>query len=256
MSVLGEAVALPRIALLKVWEWEGFGQPDAVIGANDYWLSPDAADRLDDGVRASLEERELAVGGHLVPELRDTLRVLAQGRDRYFGWVNDVAGGTTCGVLVVAHGDEAVRLVRDEDYVGIERIYAEQLAEYMVDALPYLHPAPIEPLTVARSELGDDLDDGYPVLVSESPDGPSPVAEVRRLLGRERSGAHQLYAARRDAAGRDLISAPLTALDLTDSGRVLSVLDTSPDDEPLVRCVPGDWDTMVHELQRAAHELR
>lgn len=258
MAVVSEAVALPRLALIKLWEWEGFGQPHPVVGGDDYWMSPEAAGRLEGAVYAELEERELASGGHLAPEFRDTLRVLAYGSERYFGWISDLEAGTTGGALVAALGDDAVRLVRDGDYIGLERIYPDQLAEYLVDSLPYLEPAAIDPITAPRSAMPrpGGADDDYEVEVTASSRGPSPAARLKKLLRARRSGVHQLYAGRLPGTGAAVNSRPLTAIDLAGEGRILTYVDFPPDEEPQVSCVPGDWDTLVGALLSAYGELR
>ncbi|UOZ03539.1 ESX secretion-associated protein EspG [Amycolatopsis sp. WQ 127309] len=197
MPVLDEPVVLPRLAFLTAWRMLDLGDAPAVLGTDrHHWIREDAVRELEDRTMAALTRLGLARNHRLNDLWRGSLRILAHADHEFYSWSEHRDGG--CGaVLIAARGEEAVRLVADDAAVLIEPVRPTWLATSLLDALPDADGA-----SVPDQQLPDHA---LPAWLEQAP----------------RDAVHQLYTARRTRDGR-IRSRPLTALDLTDGGRVLT----------------------------------
>lgn len=248
MAVIRQPVVLPRIALIKLWEWAGYPAHE-VIGVNEYWQTPAADQKLEAEVYAHLQRQGLADGRQPSAELRGTLEVLARAEAECHGWVSDVRARQNGGIVVAELNGHAVRLVRDDDVVRIEPVPAGEVAEATVQALPRVPPAPIEPFTVEQPAERPDADGPYEVQVKKARSRPSDKARLKEIERGPHTGVHQLYVLARVGVGEARTSEPLTVVDLVQRGRVLVTAHTA-DGERQLHCMPGTDDTLVREIQR------
>lgn len=246
-AVIRQPVVLPRLSLIKLWEWAGY-PPHDVIGVNEYWQTPAAGAQLEQVVRADLRQRGLADGDWPSAELNGALEVLARAEAECHGWVS-VRGQRNGGFVAAEYAGQAVRLVRDDDLVRIDPISAGQVAEAAVQALPRVPAAPIAPFTVLRPLERPSGDDPYDVQVNKARVGISDKARLREIERGPHSGVHQLYVLARVGVGEARTSEPLTVVDLVQRGRVLVTAHTA-DGERQLHCMPGTDDTLVREIQR------
>lgn len=249
-----EPILVPKIAFLTAWEWEGHGRPPAVIGMKEFWLADEARRQLEDKVLAVLTDLGLASGGTLTKDFREALAVLAGGSQHFTAWLGDVGTGDTGGILVSTYEYEAARLLREDTMIRIDPIPPERAAESLVDALPDVAPARIEPVAVPKSGYSPHLQarsEEFSFDMPTSYEGRDPVQRMRELMAGKRSGSHQLYAA--TAGDR---STPLTVIDIVGEGRVLTFVSDAPGEEPKIHCLPGTRQNLVHTLYSTRSGLR
>ncbi|MFF0147381.1 ESAT-6 protein secretion system EspG family protein [Amycolatopsis sulphurea] len=240
MNVLDRPVRLPRPVFLVSWELAGLGAPPVV-------LEPDQNHRTDDGTtvfrhRALDELARLGLtdpDGGLVPRYRATLRVLATARREVYLWSNLRRASVRAAAMLTAEsGRDAVRLITDHQVVQLDPIRPRDLVESLVGTLPDARVARIRPLCVPKAQYEDaGRDYGGDDPFTEAS---AQADELRRLMRADRDAMHQLYAATRDSAGERTRSTPLSAIDLTREGRVLSFVSDGPDGDPQINLYPGD----------------
>lgn len=258
MTVLSKPVALPRIALNSLWEWEGHGEQHPVLGSTGMWMSDQNKARLEQAVLGELAKQGMARDGHIAPEFRSALRVLAGATEEVYGWVADIAGGDTGAILVAAQGADAIRVLRDERAVVLDPISPDRLYEHFVEALPDVPAARISPISIPRSSYSPDSapveeDDFEFQMSSDYYAETNPADELAELMRAKRTAEHKVYVARR-IGGRRVRGEQLTLLDLTDKGRVLTWLSKAGE-EPMINCVPVGKDELVARLRAAADAL-
>ncbi|WP_020670551.1 ESX secretion-associated protein EspG [Amycolatopsis nigrescens] len=242
-------ILVPKLAFLTAWEWEGHGRPPAVIGMNDLYLQPETKRQLEDKVLDVLTNLGLAAGGMLTREFRDTIAVLAKGGRRFTGWAGNIETGETGGILVSVHEQQAARLLRDDKVLRIDPIPPDRAAESLVDALPGFPPAAFNPVTIEKSSYSpqrkrsETFDFNQPTGYGR----PDPAEQIRNLMSAKRSGSHQFYAATGDRR-----SAPLTVLDLTGRGRVLTFQTERPGAPATIHCLPGSRQNLLEKLHSLA----
>lgn len=228
-------VLLPKLAFLQAWEWENLGTPPAVIGVVENWMSSETKHHFEDKVLDILAEVGVAAGGTLTHEFRDTLAVLAGGRRKFTAWAGDVTTGETGGVLVSIDGHSAVRLLREDKVVRIDSLPAEYAAESLVDALPKVRAARLDPVAVAKSEYAAEQAYDF-----EMPTGYDATDRARALMAAPRSGMHQLYA----SSGEGRRSSPITVVDVVREGRVLTYVSG----ESMINFLPGTRENLIDTL--------
>lgn len=248
MTIVRRPTVLPRLSLIKLWEWAGY-PPHPVVGVNEYWQTDAAEQRLEREIHADLQRRGLGDGQRMSAELHGTITVLARATAECYAWVSDVRAGQNGGVLVAELDGRAVRLVRDDTAVRIDPVAAGELAEYLVMALPGVPPAAIEPITVEQSATRDDQP--YQVQLKRAGAPPSDKARLNALTRAPHTGVHELYAAVRTARGESTSDA-LTVLDVAEVGRVLVTTSTTDRGEQRITCVPGTFTNLVGTLRRVA----
>lgn len=251
---MSTAVAVPRFAFIKAWEWWAPTPPPPVIGADTFWLNDTAKAVVETKVNEALARVGLIQGGAPTPRFRHVLTVLSRPEREISGWIAQTQTGDTGGILVAAAGRYGIRVVRDETMVVVEEIPPTDLIELFADVLPDVPPARIPDLVVPVSRYANPRDEAYEFDMQTRHTGPDPAATMRELVNAPRSGLHQIYAAVTGRSGRRLRSNPLTAIDLTDRGRILTfVTSHGPRREAEISCVPGGRRDLV-EILHATHK--
>jgi hypothetical protein len=238
---------VPKLAFITAWEWEGHGPPPAVIGLNETWMSPETKREFEDKVLATLTKLGLATGGMLTRDFRDVLAALANGNRQYTGWAGDISSDEAGGILVSIHGDRAVRVLRDDELVRIDQVPAEYAAESLVDVLPILPPAAIDPIAIPKSQYSPDgaqRAERFDFVMPDRYAPRDPTARARTLMAAQRSGIHQLYAGN----GHGRRSSPITVVDVIGEGRVLTYVSAPPREEPRINFLPGTKHNIVGAL--------
>ena len=225
-------IFLPKAALLTAWEWERHGPPPAVLGVDNLWLGAETRKRLEEKVLDVLTSLRLAAGGTLTREFRDVLRVLARGAHQFTAWLGDVEADESGAVLVSADGPDALRLIRKGDTVRIDVVEPSRIAESLVDVLPPVPPARISAVAIPEARFSGRPEDSYELTDPTDDNSRDPLPWARRLMAAKRTGVHQCYAVNRGAR-----SAPITAVDVAGTGRVLTYV--YPGRERMVSFQPG-----------------
>lgn len=254
MVAIRRTIMLPRISLIKLWEWAGH-PPHIVIGVDEYWHTDEAAKKLEREIYADLERRGLAEDGVLSAELRGTLETVARAEAEVHGWVSDVRADEKGGVVVAEYEGYGVRLVCDDDLVRIDPVPVGEVAEYTVQALPRVPGGDMEPFTVERPQEAPSEDAVYEVQVKKQRSRPSDTARLKALEKGPHSGVHQLWVVAR-VRGEEATSEPLTVLDFADgSGRALVVTSITEDGDQRLSCTSGTYENLVSEIQTSWQSL-
>jgi hypothetical protein len=236
VTVIDRPVRLPRLAFLAAWELQGLGTPPPVVGINDLYLTDELRVGILRRTLARLADFGLATPHRLEPPLRATLATMATASHEFYAW-SSFRDGDVGAILVASSRDEAVRLITDGTIVHLDPIDADQLAEHFVDTLPDIPGARVRPIAVASSDYADDRHLGDPL--AEPSAAEQQAARLRDLLSHERDAVHQLYAAVRDREDVRRRSVPLSAIDLSDRGRVITFLSGEDHGPDIINLVPG-----------------
>jgi hypothetical protein len=249
VSVLERAVVLPRHAFLIAWSMLDLPDPHPVIGTGRH-LSADDDDirRLHESTLELLVDKGLARGGRLNPMWTSTLRVIAMPAHEFYAFSHyrDNSHGA---ILIAASGDDAVRVVADPEVVIVEPLASRWLATALVDSLPEVQAAPVRPIAVARALWENP--NTYPGDPLAEPVDSRDRDELAAAMAAPRDAAHQLYVARWDSEGHRHRSSPITAVDLTGRGRVVTY---ATGDEHIV-LAPGEPRQIIKVLNDTAAEL-
>ncbi|WP_409183341.1 ESX secretion-associated protein EspG [Amycolatopsis sp. VS8301801F10] len=222
MPILERPVRMPRLAFLAVWGHEKLGDPPVVVEHAPMFMTDEFADKLRVQSYGLLARFGLAASGAPSPRLRDTLELLAEARREVYSWSDFRARrGDNGAILVAAAGREAVRLVTDNRSVQLEPVSPRDISGSLVDLLPCCAPAKLRPLKVPK----DYYDSAAADPLAESS---ASADELRHLMRARRDAVHLMHVAVRGPDGSRTHSTPLSAIDLTGRGRVLSFV--SPDD--------------------------
>lgn len=250
-----EPVSLPALVLARVWEWEGYSNPPGILGAAGHVVPSRTRQDFEDGVLAVLGELGLAANGLPVPALRRAIALLA-GAPRSFLVRSDFGaagqnGGGAGGMLVAGDGTTAVRLICGGEQARIEWIPGDAPSYGLVTRLPRYAPASIRPMAVARSAVspGRNAESGDagavdPVVGVSANNGSGDADRLLELMGGQRLGVHQLCVL--DGQGRR--STPLTVVDLTETGRIVTFVVERPDAPDEVHCLPGSPEQLARLL--------
>ena len=241
---------LPKTALLTAWQWERHGEPPAVLGQDNLWLGDETRKYLEDKVLDVLASLRLAAGGTLTSEFRDILRVLANGVHRFTAWLGDIEADESGAILVSASGPDAVRLIRKDDKVRIDRVDPARIAESLVDVLPAVPPARIRPVDIPEARFRDGPpEESYDLTDPTDEPAYDPLPWARNLMAARRTGVHQCY-----AVNAGVRSAPITSVDVAGTGRVLTFV--RPGREPMVAFRPGSREVLTEVLYATLRGLR
>ncbi|MFI5612518.1 ESX secretion-associated protein EspG [Amycolatopsis sp. NPDC051903] len=246
MTIIDRPVRLPRAVFLTAWQVAELGDLPVVVNPDQEYRTEEAEATLRRRALEALYDLGLATsGGDLTPQWRATLDVLARPRRELYSWSTFRNGDDDGAILVAESGRDAVRLITDHRTVQLDPVPARESAEHFVAALPSRAPARIAPLRIPKAHY-DDLGREYDTddLLAELP---HEADELRHLMRAGRDAAHQLYAATRDRSGQRMRSAPLSVLDLTGRGRVLTFLDTTGG-ELQIQVHPGHHAHLVEAL--------
>ncbi len=193
--------------------------PHPVLGTDRHlWTDDEGTRALHEATLKLLVDKGLARGGRLNPLWINTLTLIATPASEFYAFsqYRDDSHGA---ILVAASDNDGLRVIADPDVVIIEPIPAIRLATALLDSLPPIEAAPVRAVSMTRAEAENG---------PEHPDDPlaEPVDtrdfdELVSVLNAPRDAAHQLYAACR-RNGERVRSSPITALDLTGRGRVLT----------------------------------
>jgi hypothetical protein len=218
VNVLDRAVVLPKLAFTTAWTMLDLGDPHPILGTDvHHWMSDDVRRDLHEETITLLAERGLARHDRLNPLWRATLRVIGAPDREFYAW-SGLRDGTQRASLIALRGDEGVCVLSRDTTVEVRPVRVKWPATSLYDTLPNVAGAPIRTVTIPRT-----TDDAPPDPLAEPSDNHDRdyLAEV---LSRPQDAVHQLYTARRDEHGRRSRSLPITALDLTNEGRVLAYL--------------------------------
>ncbi|MEV6625258.1 ESX secretion-associated protein EspG [Amycolatopsis sp. NPDC051106] len=240
-------IFLPKAALLTAWEWERHGPPPAVLGADNLWLGDETRKRLEEKVLDVLTSLRLATGGTLTREFRDVLRILAKGAHQFTAWLGDVEADESGAVLVSADGPKALRLIRKDDTIRIDDVEPSRIAESLVDVLPPVPPARISPVSIPEARFSG-REESYDLDDPTADRGRDPLPWARRLMAARRTGLHQCYAVNQGSR-----SAPITAVDVAGTGRVLTYV--YPGRERMVSFQPGTRAALTEVLYATLNGL-
>lgn len=248
MTVIDKPVRIPRLALLTAWEWEGLGEPHPVLGTNNYYMTDEFRAELQRRTLDTLTQRGLAADGVLTPRFRATLATIARADRQYYSWTNfprrkDDAGA----ILVAALGRDAVRLLTDDTVVQLDPVSTDRLPDHYLDALPEAPAAGLRPMWVAKSAF-DGVDEDMPLDPLAENTHSGDLRRLRELMGADRDAVHQIYAAVRDRSGQRRRSLPLSAVDLTGQGRILTYVNTDGDGRQQINVFAGSRRNLLSAL--------
>ncbi|MGW4490134.1 ESX secretion-associated protein EspG [Amycolatopsis sp. NPDC004368] len=253
MTIINRPVRVPRPVFLVAWAVAELGEPPVVVGPDQTYRTDEAAAELRRRALDALYDLGLATsGGELTGAFEETLGVLARPSREMYSWSNFRDGEDDGAILVAESGRDAVRLITDHRTVQLDPIPAREAAEHLVDALPSRPPARLAPISVPKShfdDVGHDYESDNP-LNETSHD----ADELRRLMRAGRDAAHQLYVATRDHAGNRARSTPMSVLDLTDRGRVLTFIGNT-DGQARINVHPGHRAHLIEALHLASTAL-
>ncbi|MEC3974657.1 ESX secretion-associated protein EspG [Amycolatopsis sp. H20-H5] len=242
--MLNRPYYLPKSALLRAWQWSGHGEPPAVLMPDNFWLDDETKKRFEEKVLDVLTTLELAARGSLTPDFTHALRLLARAPQKYTAWLGGIETDETASVLVAVSGAEAVRVVVQDDKARIDPVPADSAVESLVDLLPSVPPARIAAVAIPKSRFSGrpQYEDSYD-LVDQTNESTDPYPQIQALMAAKRAGLHQCYAVNE---GRR--SAPLTAIDILGTGRVLTYVIQPPNGEPVVSFQPGTRENLARSL--------
>ncbi|SEP54173.1 ESX secretion-associated protein EspG [Amycolatopsis saalfeldensis] len=254
MRIIDGPVRMPRPVFLVAWQLENLGEPPPVVGPDATYMTEEFQTALRRRAFDVLARLGLASDkGLFTAEFCATLATLAHPQREFYSWSSfRQSDEDDRAMLVSAVGRDAVRLATDHRLVQLDPIPSSELAESLIDTLPQCDAA-----RVRRSHVSK-VDYDYPGRrydadpLAEQPEG---ADELRELMRADRDAVHQLYAAVRDASGYRTRSTPLSAIDLTGRGRVLTFLNDGADGEMQINVYPGHRRHLVDALDRTAEAL-
>jgi hypothetical protein len=252
MSLIDRPVHLSRSAFLTAWQLAQLGELPIVVDPDLVYRTEEAAAVLRRHDLAALYDLGLATsGGELTRPWRATLDVLAHPGREFYAWSNFREADNDGALLVAESGRDAVRLITDHRSIRLEPVASRESAESLVAALPDREAARTTPMRIPKAHYDDngreyESDDLLAEVDHE-------VDELRHLMRAGRDAAHQLYAATHDGAGLRFRSTPLSVLDLTGRGRVLTFVEHTGR-EAWVNVLPGHRANLVEALRRAGRE--
>jgi hypothetical protein len=234
-------VLLPALAFLQAWEWEIRSTPPTALGRNNHWCSDETKRHLADQTLDVLAAAGLAAGGTLAPEFCETLATLARGF-RFSAYVGDIHNDRTGTAVVAVSGPNAVRAVCADDLIRIDPVPAEAAVERLIEVLPAMPPARLDPIAIPRSRYRPDrpvLREHYEFSMSARQPRRDASDRPRQLMAAPRLGLHQVYAGD---------GAPVTIVDVAAEGRVLTFGSQAPGEEPKINFVPGTREYLIGTL--------
>lgn len=188
-------------------------------------------------------------------EVTASLSALCRARTEYFGWHFGGGDDGRIGVFAGAIGRDAVLAIRTNSTIELRPISADQLAEALVQALPYARPGRGQTVSIRKADLdaenGERSINGGFALTKSSGKLNAQLNVVRQLRQLPSTAGGELHVGIRDNVGRHAESSyPLRYID-TSNGRWLSAR-TSSSGEPWLVFTPGS----PQELAARLHDLR
>ncbi|WP_370940328.1 ESX secretion-associated protein EspG [Amycolatopsis sp. cg13] len=245
MTIIDRPLRMPRPVFLALWHAEDLGKTPVVVEDTPMYLTEEGA-----AERAKRTRDLLAQLGETTAEaLRGTLKLLANARHEVYGWTDFGTHQEDNGaILVAASGREAVRLITDAEFVQLDPVSPHELAACLVMAMPDCPPAAVRAMRVRREYYDNG---GADPLAEEGGD----ADELRYLMRAPRDAVHQLHAAVRDERGGRRYSSPLSVIDLSGRGRVLSFQSTR-DGAAQISVGPGNRASLIDAVDRTLAGLR
>ncbi|GAA1995250.1 ESX secretion-associated protein EspG [Amycolatopsis minnesotensis] len=221
--MIDHPVVLPKMMFVTAWEMTTTGGDlPAVIGTNThYWMAEDSRRTLVVDTMEALREQGLARGDRLHPGWKNTLAVIGRSDREFYAW-NHFSDGTATSILVAARDRDAVRVVVGEDAVMIDPVEPKFLATHLLEALPDVPGAAVRTVAIPEGLLEDS--DAAPADPLAEPIDTRDVEYLSGLMRAPRDAIHQLYTATRTVDGERERSLPISALDLTGQGRILTYM--------------------------------
>lgn len=238
VTSINRPLRLPRIAFLTAWELQGLGEPHPVVGVNDLYLTDEIRVDLRRRTLARLTDLGLATPNGLQPPLARTLAMLASATHEFYAW-SSFRNGDAGAILVARHGYEAVRLITDGNVVYLDPIDADQLAQRFVETLPNVPGARVPSIMVPKKVYSGDYGGNPDDPLAEPSAAEQQATRLRELMRAERDALHQIYAVVRDGNGNRRRSVPISAVDLSRSGRVVTFRSGGGRAEETINLVPG-----------------
>lgn len=252
MTVIDRPVRLPRLAFLAAWELQGLGNPHPVVGINDLCLTDDMHADIQRRTLARLTDLGLATPQGLQQRLQRTLATIASARREFYAW-SSFRNGDAGAILVASNDQDAVRLITDGTVVHLDPINGDRLTQHFVETLPDVPAARIRSAAITRTDYNGDHDFGDPL--AETNAGQKQAARLRKVLQAERDAVHQIYAAARDDQDSRHRSTPLSAVDLSRYGRVVTFLSTGASEPDVINFVPGTPAKLISVLKATINGL-
>ena len=250
MRVIETGVVVPRLAFLTAWGMLDLGELPEIFGTSKhFWLDDTSRRHLEKSTLDWLTEHGFARGGRVNPMWSATLRVIAHADAEFYGWSNfrDQSHGA---VLVAVAEDSAVRVLADGDTVTVQPVPVRWPATSLVEVLPDVAGAVVRRVAVAK-DFYTDPDSARSGPLAEPVDTQD-VDYLNEVLRRPRDGMHQLYVATRDGDGDRVRSEPISAIDLTSAGRVVTYLTG----EDVIVMASGTSPELVKTLNGTAKALQ
>jgi hypothetical protein len=221
VSVIDTPVVLPKLAFLAAWDMVDLGEPHPIVGTNHHYVTSGGYTRdLHARTMTLLADHGLARGDRLNPLWKNSLLVIAEAGREFYGWSHHTGGNSRGALLVASLDGQAVRVAADDHVVTLDPVPDKWLASRLLDALPDVPAADIKPVTVAEEFYNDP--NAAPASPLAEPVDTADVDHINLTMAAPRDAVHQLYTAARDAAGQRHRSSPITAIDLTSLGRILT----------------------------------
>jgi hypothetical protein len=250
VSVIDAPVVLPKLAFLTAWGMLDLGELHPVFGTgNNYWMSDEFGRDVHTGTMQLLADHGLARGDRLNPLWKNTLHVIAKASREFYAWSHHADGDSRGALLVASYDGNAIRVAADAHIVTVDPVPDKWHATSLLDALPDVPGADIRAVAVDEEFYNDPY--AAPASPLAEPVDTTDLDHLKAVMAAPRDAVHQLYTAVRDAAGERLRSSPITAIDLTDRGRIL----TYRTGEGNIVLQPGDARTLVATLNRTHEEL-
>ncbi|MGW7534621.1 ESX secretion-associated protein EspG [Amycolatopsis sp. NPDC054798] len=244
MTIIDRPLRMPRPVFLALWHGENLGKAPVVVEDIPMYLTEEGAAERAKRTRDLLKEL-----GETAEALRGTLKLLATARHEVYGWTDFGTHQEDNGaILVAATGREAVRLIADAEFVQLDPVRPDELAACLVMAMPECPPAAVRVMQVSREYYDNG---GADPLAEEGGE----ADELRYLMRAPRDAVHQLHAAVRDDRGERRYSSPLSVIDLSGRGRVLSFQSTRGG-EARISVYPGNRASLIDAVNRTLASLR
>lgn len=252
MTVIDRPVRLPRLAFLTAWELQGLGTPHPVIGLNDLYMTDRIRADVLRRTLARLTDIGLATPNGLKPALQKTLATVASATREIYAW-SSFRDGDTGAILVASRGDHAVRLITDGTMVHLDTGNTNQLTQHFVETLPDVPGAQVQPITITNTDDPGDPEPGDPL--AEPNVAEQQAAHLRELMRAERDAVHQMYAAVRDSQDVRHRSVPISAIDLSHRGRVVTFLSDGDGGRDAINLVSGTPTKLISVLKATLNGL-
>ncbi|SFQ35881.1 ESX secretion-associated protein EspG [Amycolatopsis rubida] len=244
MTIIDRPLRMPRSVFLALWHGADLGKVPVVVEDTPMYLTEEGAAERAKRTRELLNEL-----GEAADALRGTLKLLATARHEVYGWTDFGTHQEDNGaILVAATKPDAVRLITDAEFVQLDPVSPDELAACLVMAMPECPPAAVRVMRINREYYDNG---GADPLAEEGGE----ADELRYLMRVPRDAVHQLHAAVRDGRGERRYSSPLSVIDLSGRGRVLSFQRANGGEAQISVC-PGNRASLIDAVNRALASLR